>query len=804
MADVRAVKSGSWSDPTLWNTGALPTSADDVWSNNFTIAANTTTTVLSIRNTATTGITAGGSFTAVNGVTLTLAGSGARFAGSTVLTSSLVTGETFTIVGDVSPLGSSSNNTIGVNNTSSGILTIVGNIFGPTGSASNASSVNNASSGVVNITGSLTGGNTGGVGSSAVANSSTGTVNITGNGTAGTGTFSYAVLNSSSGAVNITGTLSASAAWALQNLGNGTVTHIGTAQASSAQAAIGSGSLSQVTILTGPLLSTDGSGGTAAASGVNPCVAVRWFPADTALSTFEYRMRGATVSGSPSTRPARQLFLKEAYDSLYPAAGNVRSGTTYGPAGINTGTCAVPPASAVGVGVPVDNTTGTAAIDGASIRSAVGLASANLDTQLAAIPTTAAPTVAAIRTELDANSTKLANLDATVSSRSTYAGADTSGTTTLLSRLTSGRAANLDNLSTAPPSAGDIATAVWAAASRTLTAAIDQSTTIAAAVWGYASGRTITGGSVDTLVNAPTVPSAAAIASQVRTELATELARLDAAISTRLASSSYTTPPTASAIAAAVNSALDRTGFSLTSAERQAIATAVEQSILNENDGQAILNAIVGAIGNQNIDQVALVAAIRADLERSGGTLATRSTLTAAQVRTELAPELSNLDATISSRLPSSGYTSPPSAASIASAVWSAATRTLTTAIDNSSTIATAVWSAVSRTITGGTVDTLTNAPSVPSAAAIASQVRTELSTELGRIDATVSSRLAPGGTLARVTLTDTVTTLTNAPDVPTEAEIADAVRTELTPELERMANCATVETTGDQIAALQ
>jgi hypothetical protein len=78
-------------------------------------------------------------------------------------------------------------------------------------------------------------------------------------------------------------------------------------------------------------------------------------------------------------------------------------------------------------------------------------------------------------------------------------------------------------------------------------------------------------------------------------------------------------------------------------------------------------------------------------------------------------------------------------------AVWGAATRTLTsasgpTAADN----ATAVWAAASRTITGGTVDTLTNAPSVPSAATIASQVRTELSVELARIDAATSTRATP------------------------------------------------------------
>jgi hypothetical protein len=65
------------------------------------------------------------------------------------------------------------------------------------------------------------------------------------------------------------------------------------------------------------------------------------------------------------------------------------------------------------------------------------------------------------------------NLDAAVSSRSTYAGADTAGTTTLLSRLTAGRATNLDNLDATvssrlastsyvtPPTTAQLATALW-------------------------------------------------------------------------------------------------------------------------------------------------------------------------------------------------------------------------------------------------------------------------------------------------------------------------------------------------------
>jgi hypothetical protein len=63
----------------------------------------------------------------------------------------------------------------------------------------------------------------------------------------------------------------------------------------------------------------------------------------------------------------------------------------------------------------------------------------------------------------------------------------------------------------------------------------------ATAVWATAS-KTITGGTVDTLTNSPSVPSAASIASATRTELAVELARVDVATSTRLAGSAYTAP----------------------------------------------------------------------------------------------------------------------------------------------------------------------------------------------------------------------------------------------------------------------
>jgi hypothetical protein len=74
--------------------------------------------------------------------------------------------------------------------------------------------------------------------------------------------------------------------------------------------------------------------------------------------------------------------------------------------------------------------------------------------------------------------------------------------------------------------------------------------------------------------------------------------------------------------------------MTLTSGEREATAVVVESHLLDEGDSQMLINAIVGAIGNTNIDQAVLIAAIRADLERSGGNLNTLITRIAGTIRT--------------------------------------------------------------------------------------------------------------------------------------------------------------------------
>jgi hypothetical protein len=139
----------------------------------------------------------------------------------------------------------------------------------------------------------------------------------------------------------------------------------------------------------------------------------------------------------------------------------------------------------------------------------------------------------------------------------------------------------------------------------------------------------------------------------------------------------------------------------------------------------------------------------------------------------------------------------PPNAATVAGAVWSAATRTLTSGGGGASAseVATAVRTELGTELARLDVATSTRLASANySAAPTTAAIRTELSTELARLDVAVSTRLSPSGTLA------TVTTLTNAPAVPSAAAIATQVRTELTPELARVANCSTVDTTATAI----
>ena len=376
MAIVRAVKTGVWSDVTVWNTGALPTSADDVYSNTFTVTIDTSPTVLSISNAATTGVTLGGSFVPTNGITLTCTATNGVVTGTTnCIVSSLTAGQSCVFTCNI--IGADGN-AAGLSHTGNGTVTVNGNVSnGPGGGG--ASGINHGSTaGTLIINGSVSvvsggggvgfcvnqfgtgtlivNGIVGPVGGFTALSITNGSFQINGSVITGAGTAPIQVSGGTGGFINGSITGGTTSAGLLNTSSGAIVYHIGTAQASATYPAIGPGSATQVTILTGPLLCSSPNDATA---GVNPCIALRWFPADTALSTFRYEMRGATASGSPSVRPVRQLFFTDAYSSGYPASNNVNNGSTYGPGAIYTGTMNIPNSSAVSLGVPVGTTTGT-------------------------------------------------------------------------------------------------------------------------------------------------------------------------------------------------------------------------------------------------------------------------------------------------------------------------------------------------------------------------------------------------------------------------------------------------------------
>jgi hypothetical protein len=142
---------------------------------------------------------------------------------------------------------------------------------------------------------------------------------------------------------------------------------------------------------------------------------------------------------------------------------------------------------------------------------------------------------------------------------------------------------------------------VWTAPTRTLTSGGGGGGATAQQVWEYAT-RTLTAG----------VPTAAQNASAVRTELATELGRIDLATSTRLASSAYTAPPTV----AAIRTDIERTGGMLDTKASQTSVNALPAP-LNSTQTQAAAAAAL----------VAYDAVVPADLVG----LATAANVTASQ-----------------------------------------------------------------------------------------------------------------------------------------------------------------------------
>jgi hypothetical protein len=384
MAIRFAVASGNWSNTATWNGGTLPTSADDVFTNTFTVTVDQDITVITLRNTSNVSpaITAGGQFivsgsSGTRTITTTNATQGIVTSGTSVGTCALLINSTLGMTVNI--------NAIMANSLGSTCTFINGNCtVNLTGNLTNA----NASALV--ITASAVGGITNYLGT-VIANTTDTfqisggigyTLNIIGNITANASflrAFNTNLIYNQTG--NITSTGSAGVIAILGTGGIATIT--GNVTSSGGVCVVGSSLINAVITINGNVtasltshaIDNISTSGLVTITGNITNVGNR-------MAVVAYNVRV-----SPSTAQTIQIAdsgggLRIFYAnnlSNYPSVTDVRSGVIYA-AGALTGSCAIPPTASVAFGVPVDNSTGSAMISRAQLYSDVGAIVAGYNT----------------------------------------------------------------------------------------------------------------------------------------------------------------------------------------------------------------------------------------------------------------------------------------------------------------------------------------------------------------------------------------------------------------------------------------
>ena len=375
MALRYAVATGNWSNTATWDGGTLPTAADDVFSNNFTVTIDGTFTVLSIRNTlnaALPTILAGGQFRFANGGNLTCTASTGIIVGSTTptLEMTLASPNTATFNGNVLTL-TNIGNYIAIRHSSTGTLNCNGN-YNIDNTVGLRTILSVTSTGTLNIVGDVSSTMTSAsTNTSCILMTAAGTLNITGNVTASSNTsLTSSTISASSGTINITGNTTANITPAIYIIGAVNYTQIGNVNASTVQPAIYNQTAASTISVTGIITASSGSpaiyaafalasayssgtyvkvSGNVVNSTNNMAIVAPRVTIDTNTSTWLFQIS----TGGNRTLYAAGVALGN------PATSNVRFGTTYGASSELTGTLRVPSASNVLSGVLVDATTGT-------------------------------------------------------------------------------------------------------------------------------------------------------------------------------------------------------------------------------------------------------------------------------------------------------------------------------------------------------------------------------------------------------------------------------------------------------------
>jgi hypothetical protein len=374
-------------------------------SNSFAITVNVSTTVAEVRNDTTGGATIGGAFSLSAGVTLAADLYNAA-GGVTLLTCAITAPSSAAIVSNVIRNASSNGNAFAVNNTGSGTLNISvsNNITGGAGgSGVNRAAGVNAAGGIVNITGNVTGGTHA---SAPGAQANGGMLNITGivTGNVGPGAANMlsgttTIIGPARGGASAVGAINESTGMLVATRAVGNAYGPGNVAGLAATVGISNAGLGVVEIQELEY----GTNGMSPTSGTG----IRLKKANTNVAVFSY----ADTAGAKTLIDATQ-------NAAMPAASNVRSGVSYA-SGALTGSCAVPAAGSVALGVPVDATTGTAVLTPAAVwshatRTITGglVDTATTLTNAPTVPTTS-QIASQVRTELSSELAKVSALNTT-------------------------------------------------------------------------------------------------------------------------------------------------------------------------------------------------------------------------------------------------------------------------------------------------------------------------------------------------------------------------------------------------------
>jgi hypothetical protein len=393
MANYKAITNGNWSALATWQDDAggsyvastvLPGASDVVYFNNFTVQMDVDATVSQIRNNSVTGVTAGGS--GVISASRTINADLFHATGN-LITISANSPSVVNILGNMPGTSVLANNLVrGINITGSCTLNYTGNIVGTLASAAGGTcAIQMGTNSTVNLTGNvavgITGGNTETNTFYGINTATNSTLNIVGDVTGGVGliNFGLGVYVGVSGAnVNVTG-----------NVYGG--------QTDSSRFTYGifisAGVISNVNIVGGLIagpyayaLYYLGQGGTKpifSGNIVNQpngqlAVVSTYLLINGSVSQWEFRNSSFNTN----------TLYTPGVATGHPAESNVRTGITYGPTNNLTGTCVVPSATTVSLGVPVDNTVGTAQLTADDFLNGITASTSPLAVRLQNVVTT--------------------------------------------------------------------------------------------------------------------------------------------------------------------------------------------------------------------------------------------------------------------------------------------------------------------------------------------------------------------------------------------------------------------------------